>query len=166
MWFRGVFSSSACFLVQPAREGGGEREGAGQPKRDTESCWASSRDGDGQLGKKGGTSACRSAPSPWLAERGQGWRGANGLGSVPTSRFEFHPLRGATRARPTCDGCRAGRERGLPCKPRCTWSAPRLAAPGVLWLCGSLSAETVGCMLTRSPLMPPRGPVTIYWVSV
>lgn len=60
----------------------------------------------------------------------------------------------------------AGRERGLPCKPRCARSAPCLAAPGVLWLRGSLGAETAGCVLTSSPLMPPRGPVTIYWVSI
>lgn len=54
----------------------------------------------------------------------------------------------------------------LPCKPHRARSAPRHAAPGVLWLCGSLGTETAGCALTRSPLMPPRGPITIYWVSV
>lgn len=166
MWLWGGFSSSACFLVQLAQEHGGEREGAGQPERDKESCWASGRDGDGKLGKRGGTSACGSAPSTWLMEQGGGWRGADTLGSVPASLFEFHPLRGAARAGPTCDRRRASRERGLPCKPHCTLPAPHLAAPGVLWLCGSLGAETAGCVLTRSPLMPPRGPVTIYWVSV
>jgi len=130
MWFWEGFSSGACFLVQLAREHGGERDGVGQPERDTESCWAPGRDGDGELGRREGTSACGSAPPK---ARGSWSRDGAGVVLMVLAHPWLLGLNFTLQEEPRepvrrVTGTAQGRERGLPRKPRCTQSAPRLAA--------------------------------------
>lgn len=152
MWFWGGFSSSVCFLVRPAQECGREREGVGELERKTQKKLLGFRQRWGWKVWEERHYLClqlSTHKSTRLVEQGlvQHWY------SDLASWSEFPPLRGAMQAGKGASlPIPLHPDHSSPCSPQC---------PLAVWLpwcrCGRL---------TRSPLMPPRGPVTIYWISI